>query len=39
MLQIFLITDILFAYIKREFALKHGLQRVIDGEEAKLVLE
>lgn len=37
--QIFLITDILFAYIKREFALKHGLQRVIDGEEAKLVLE
>ncbi|KAG8327294.1 hypothetical protein J6590_022717 [Homalodisca vitripennis] len=37
--QIFLITDILFAYIKREFALRNGLKRVIDGEEAKLVLE
>ncbi|XP_054278899.1 phosphatidylinositol glycan anchor biosynthesis class U protein-like [Macrosteles quadrilineatus] len=37
--QIFLITDILFAYIKREFALKNGLQRTIDGEEAKLILE
>uniref|UniRef100_A0A1B6LCH5 Phosphatidylinositol glycan anchor biosynthesis class U protein n=1 Tax=Graphocephala atropunctata TaxID=36148 RepID=A0A1B6LCH5_9HEMI len=37
--QIFLITDILFAYIKREFALRNGLKRAIDGEEAKLVLE
>lgn len=37
--QIFLVTDILFAYIKREFALYHGLLREIDGKTTKLVLE
>ncbi|XP_075216449.1 phosphatidylinositol glycan anchor biosynthesis class U [Lycorma delicatula] len=37
--QIFLVTDLLFAYIKREYALVHGLPRTIDGKEAKLVLE
>ncbi|XP_011561007.2 phosphatidylinositol glycan anchor biosynthesis class U protein [Plutella xylostella] len=36
--QIFLITDLLFAYIKREFTLKHGTSRDIDGRPAKLVL-
>ncbi|CAG9796657.1 unnamed protein product [Diatraea saccharalis] len=36
--QIFLITDLLFAYIKREFTLKHGLSRQVDGKPAKLVL-
>ncbi|CAH0724811.1 unnamed protein product, partial [Brenthis ino] len=36
--QIFLITDLLFAYIKREFTLKHGSSRQIDGKSAKLVL-
>lgn len=36
--QIFLITDLLFAYIKREYALKHGSGRQIDGKPAKLVL-
>ncbi|XP_063216550.1 phosphatidylinositol glycan anchor biosynthesis class U protein isoform X2 [Bacillus rossius redtenbacheri] len=37
--QIFLITDILFAYIKREFSLYHGLRRELNGKPAKLVLE
>lgn len=37
--QIFLITDILFAYIKREFSFKFGRMREINGEEATLVLE
>lgn len=37
--QIFLITDLLFAYIKREFTLKHGPSREIDGKPAKLVLQ
>lgn len=37
--QIFLITDVLFAYVKREFSLKHGRIRKINGEEATLVLE
>ncbi|XP_059061349.1 phosphatidylinositol glycan anchor biosynthesis class U protein [Achroia grisella] len=36
--QIFLITDLLFAYIKREFTLKHGTSRQVDGKPAKLVL-
>ncbi|KAL0901592.1 hypothetical protein ABMA27_006813 [Loxostege sticticalis] len=36
--QIFLITDLLFAYIKREFTLKHGSSRQVDGKPAKLVL-
>ncbi|XP_067002406.2 phosphatidylinositol glycan anchor biosynthesis class U protein [Anabrus simplex] len=37
--QIFLVTDILFAYIKREFSLYNGLRREINGKPAKLVLE
>ncbi|XP_058818659.1 phosphatidylinositol glycan anchor biosynthesis class U protein [Topomyia yanbarensis] len=37
--QIFLITDIFFAYIKREFCLKNGLQVTIDGKEARIALE
>lgn len=37
--QIFLITDILFAYIKREFTLYCGHVRKIDGQDAQLMLE
>lgn len=37
--QIFLITDLLFAYIKREYTLKNGSSREIDGKSAKLVLQ
>lgn len=37
--QIFLVTDILFAYIKREFYLHNGLKREVDGKSAKLVLD
>ncbi|CAB3363719.1 Hypothetical predicted protein [Cloeon dipterum] len=37
--QIFLITDILFAYIKREFTLVNGTKRELKGKPAKLVLE
>ncbi|XP_021925495.1 phosphatidylinositol glycan anchor biosynthesis class U protein isoform X2 [Zootermopsis nevadensis] len=37
--QIFLVTDILFAYIKREFSLFHGLHREVNGKTTKLVLE
>ncbi|XP_050666272.1 phosphatidylinositol glycan anchor biosynthesis class U protein [Leptidea sinapis] len=36
--QIFLITDLMFAYLKREFTLKHGTARLVDGKPAKLVL-
>ncbi|CAK1539939.1 unnamed protein product [Leptosia nina] len=36
--QIFLITDLMFAYLKREFTLKHGSSRLVDGKPAKLVL-
>lgn len=37
--QIFLVTDILFVYIKREFSLYFGKKRKIEGKEAILVLE
>ncbi|XP_049832992.1 phosphatidylinositol glycan anchor biosynthesis class U protein isoform X1 [Schistocerca gregaria] len=37
--QIFLITDILFAYIKREFYLNNGLPRDPDGKPSKIVLQ
>lgn len=37
--EIFLITDILFAYIKREFTLGNGLLRKVDGKDAQLMLE
>uniref|UniRef100_U5EXN7 Putative major facilitator superfamily permease n=1 Tax=Corethrella appendiculata TaxID=1370023 RepID=U5EXN7_9DIPT len=37
--QIFLITDLFFAFIKREFCLKHGLDIKIDGKDAKMGLE
>ncbi|CAH2238203.1 jg11485 [Pararge aegeria aegeria] len=36
--QIFLITDMLFAHIKRDFTLKNGSSRQINGKPAKLVL-
>ncbi|KAL0103422.1 hypothetical protein PUN28_017589 [Cardiocondyla obscurior] len=37
--QIFLLTDILFASVKHEFAVQHGINRKVDGNETKLLLE
>ncbi|XP_015119674.1 phosphatidylinositol glycan anchor biosynthesis class U protein [Diachasma alloeum] len=37
--QIFLLTDILFASVKRELALRHGLSTEINGRKAQLILE
>uniref|UniRef100_A0A182IY49 Uncharacterized protein n=1 Tax=Anopheles atroparvus TaxID=41427 RepID=A0A182IY49_ANOAO len=37
--QIFLITDLFFGYIKREFCLKHGIRVLVDGKEARITLE
>ncbi|XP_063979814.1 phosphatidylinositol glycan anchor biosynthesis class U protein [Diachasmimorpha longicaudata] len=37
--QIFLLTDILFASVKRELALRHGLSTEINGKKAQLILE
>ncbi|KYN40404.1 Phosphatidylinositol glycan anchor biosynthesis class U protein [Trachymyrmex septentrionalis] len=37
--QIFLLTDILFASVKYEFAVQHGIDKKINGNEAKLLLE
>uniref|UniRef100_A0A6B2EB08 Putative major facilitator superfamily permease n=1 Tax=Phlebotomus kandelakii TaxID=1109342 RepID=A0A6B2EB08_9DIPT len=37
--QIFLVTDLLFAFIKREFCLKHGITLRKDGKEARMTLE
>lgn len=34
--EIFLVTDILFAQVKREFCLVHGKNRKINGEEAEI---
>ncbi|XP_066583205.1 phosphatidylinositol glycan anchor biosynthesis class U protein [Prorops nasuta] len=37
--QIFLLTDILFASVKHEFAIRHGINREVNGNKAKLLLE
>ncbi|EDW37217.1 GL26132 [Drosophila persimilis] len=37
--QIFLITDLLFAHVKREFCLYNGQKIMIDGEEARILLK
>ncbi|XP_011499338.1 PREDICTED: phosphatidylinositol glycan anchor biosynthesis class U protein [Ceratosolen solmsi marchali] len=37
--QIFLLTDILFANVKREFAVQHGIMNQANGNKAKLLLE
>lgn len=37
--QIFFVTDLLFAHLKREFCLKYGKERRVDGKLASLVLE
>lgn len=37
--QIFLLTDILFASVKHEFAIRHGINKDISGSTAKLLLE
>lgn len=37
--QIFLITDVLFAQVKREFCMINGKKREINGEEALLTLK
>ncbi|XP_011291337.2 phosphatidylinositol glycan anchor biosynthesis class U protein [Musca domestica] len=36
--QIFLVTDLLFAYVKREFCLFNGQKIIVQGKEAKIVL-
>lgn len=37
--QIFLLTDILFASVKHEYAVQHGINKEVNGNEAKLLLE
>ncbi|XP_017467565.1 PREDICTED: phosphatidylinositol glycan anchor biosynthesis class U protein [Rhagoletis zephyria] len=37
--QIFLVTDLLFAHVKRDFCLRNGLKIYVDGKEAKIILE
>ncbi|XP_067625482.1 phosphatidylinositol glycan anchor biosynthesis class U protein [Eurosta solidaginis] len=37
--QIFLVTDLLFAHVKREFCLRNGLKIYVEGKEAKIILE
>ncbi|XP_043267801.1 phosphatidylinositol glycan anchor biosynthesis class U protein [Venturia canescens] len=37
--QIFLLTDILFASVKRELELRHGLTKEVNGNQARLILE
>ncbi|XP_043595697.1 phosphatidylinositol glycan anchor biosynthesis class U protein isoform X3 [Bombus pyrosoma] len=37
--QIFLLTDILFASVKHEFAVRHGINNDVSGNTAKLLLE
>ncbi|XP_053957619.1 phosphatidylinositol glycan anchor biosynthesis class U protein [Anastrepha ludens] len=37
--QIFLVTDLLFAHVKRDFCLRNGLKVYVDGKEAKIILE
>jgi len=37
--QIFLLTDVLLAYMKREYYLRNGLSKEIDGKPAGLSLK
>ncbi|CAK9815749.1 Phosphatidylinositol glycan anchor biosynthesis class U protein [Anthophora quadrimaculata] len=37
--QIFLLTDILFASVKHEFAIRHGINKDVSESTAKLLLE
>ncbi|XP_076277802.1 phosphatidylinositol glycan anchor biosynthesis class U [Lasioglossum baleicum] len=37
--QIFLLTDILFASVKHEFAIRHGINKDVSGSKTKLLLE
>lgn len=38
--QIFLVTDLLFAYLRREYDLYHGTEhKNADGSKAQIVLE
>ncbi|KAJ1524412.1 hypothetical protein ONE63_010912 [Megalurothrips usitatus] len=36
--QIFLLTDVLLSYTKREFILRHGTSNLLNGKHGKLVL-
>lgn len=38
-LQIFLLTDVLFAQAKYDYHLKHGVDLKINGKDGMLVLE
>ncbi|XP_060597598.1 phosphatidylinositol glycan anchor biosynthesis class U protein-like [Ruditapes philippinarum] len=37
--QIFLITDLLFAFLRREFDLKTGVKHLINGKDAQVILD
>ncbi|KAL1462906.1 hypothetical protein WDU94_014708 [Cyamophila willieti] len=37
--QIFLLTDLLFACLKRDYTLENGIQKTINGKPARLVLD
>lgn len=37
--QIFLLTDLLFAYLKRDYTLENGIQKAVKGKPARLVLD
>lgn len=37
--QIFLVTDLLFAHVKREYHLIHGSKMEVDGIPARLILQ
>lgn len=37
--QIFLITDLLFAFLRREFDLRNGVKHKINGKDAQVILD
>lgn len=37
--QIFFLTDLAFAYVKRDFLLINGTKRILGGKVAKMVLQ
>lgn len=37
--QIFLVTDVIYAFLRRKHALKHGKEPTINGKKATLILQ
>ena len=38
--QIFLVTDLIFAYLRREYELRHGMKQILEnGKEAQVILD